>query len=113
MSNNVTPQPRRALGPTEIVSQLAKLSGWVLQGDGPSLAISRRFEFVNFLEVMSFANAIAWIAQRRDHHPDLHLSYRHCAVCWRTHDAGGITRLDFDCAAEVDALLGPRLDAST
>lgn len=97
---------RRALGPTELVTQLSQLPGWTLQGDGPELAIARRYEFAHFHEVMAFANAVAWIANQRDHHPDLQLSYRHCTVSWRTHDAGGITRSDFECAAQVDALRG-------
>jgi 4a-hydroxytetrahydrobiopterin dehydratase len=100
-----TPAPR-ALGPTELVTQLSQLPGWTLQGDGPELAIARRYEFANFHEVMAFANAVAWLAQQRDHHPELLLSYRHCTVSWRSHDAGGITRSDFDCAAQVDALRG-------
>ncbi|MDE2617864.1 MAG: 4a-hydroxytetrahydrobiopterin dehydratase [Burkholderiales bacterium] len=106
MSSAPQAPARRALGPTEIVTQLAQHPGWTLQGDGPELAISRRYEFGNFHEVMAFANAVAWIAQQRDHHPDLLLNYRHCTVSWRTHDAGGITRIDFDCAAQVDALRG-------
>jgi len=98
------PDARRALGPTEIVSQLAQLEGWSLHGDGADLAIGKRFEFANFHEVMAFTNAVAWIAHQRDHHPELVLTYRHCTVRWNTHDAGGVTRLDFACAAQVDAL---------
>ncbi len=99
-----SPAGRRPLGPTEIVTQLAQRPGWTLQGDGAELAIARRFEFSNFHEVMAFANAVAWIAHQCDHHPELQLGYRHCTVAWRTHDAGGITRTDFDCAARVDTL---------
>lgn len=95
---------RRPLGPTELVTQLAQRPGWRLQGDGAEVAIARRYDFSSFHEVMAFANAVAWIAQRRDHHPEMLLSDRHCTVAWRTHDAGGITHLDFHCAAEVDAL---------
>ena len=97
---------RRPLGPTELVTELARHPGWLLQGDGPDLSIARRYEFGSYPEVMAFANAVAWMAQQRDHHPDLLVSYRHCTVAWRTHDAGGITRLDFECAAQVDALRG-------
>ena len=95
---------RRPLGPTELVTELSRHPGWQLQGDGPELGIARRYEFDSYQEVMAFANAVAWMAQQRDHHPDLLMSYRHCTVSWRTHDAGGITRLDFECAAAVDAL---------
>lgn len=106
MSGAAPAPARRALGPTELVTQLSQLPGWTLQGDGPELAIARRYAFANFHEVMAFANAVAWLAQQRDHHPELLLSYRHCTVSWRSHDAGGITRSDFDCAAQVDALRG-------
>lgn len=106
MSSAPSNTPRRALGPTDIVSQLAQLQGWALHGDGPTLAIEKHFEFVDFHEVMAFANAVAWIAHQRDHHPELQLGYRRCSVRWRTHDAGGITRSDFECAAQVDALRG-------
>lgn len=105
---SIAPQAtaRRPLGPTELVTELAQHPGWMLQGDGAELAIARRYEFASYPEVMAFANAVAWIAQERDHHPDMQLGYRYCTVAWRTHDAGGITRIDFDCAARVDALRG-------
>jgi 4a-hydroxytetrahydrobiopterin dehydratase len=97
---------RRPLGPTELVTELSRHPGWTLQGDGDAVCIARRFSFGSYAEVMAFANAVAWLAQRRDHHPDLQISYGACTVAWRTHDAAGITRLDFACADEVDALKG-------
>jgi 4a-hydroxytetrahydrobiopterin dehydratase len=98
---------RRALGPTDLVTQLARLQGWTLQGDGAELTIAKRYDCADFHEVMAFANAVAWIAHQRDHHPELLLGPRQCTVRWRTHDAGGISRLDFECAAQVDALREP------
>jgi 4a-hydroxytetrahydrobiopterin dehydratase len=53
---------------------------------------------------MGFANAVAFLANAADHHPDLQLSYGHCTVRFMTHDVGGITVSDFSCAAKVDAL---------
>lgn len=106
MSSAPQATARRPLGPTELVTQLAQHPGWMLQGNGAELAIARRYEFASYPEVMAFANAVAWIAQGRDHHPDMQLGYRFCTVAWRTHDAGGITRIDFECAAQVDALRG-------
>lgn len=98
--------PRRALGATEIVTQLSQHAGWSLHGDGEELVIQKHFEFANFHEVMGFANAVAWLANQRDHHPDMLLQYRRVTVRWRSHDAGGITHTDFECAALVDALPG-------
>lgn len=105
MPNQPQTLVKRALKATEIVANLAQLEGWRLSGDGPELAIEKRFDFPDFHQSMAFANAVAFIAQRQDHHPELVVAYRHCTVRWRSHDAGGITRADFECAAQVDALL--------
>jgi 4a-hydroxytetrahydrobiopterin dehydratase len=53
---------------------------------------------------MAFVNAVAWIAHREDHHPDLKLSYGRCTVRFNTHDVDGISLSDFHCAAAVDQL---------
>jgi Zn-dependent protease with chaperone function len=50
-------------------------------------------------------NAIAFIAKVQDHHPELAVTYSRCVVRFNTHDVGGISATDFDCAARVDALL--------
>lgn len=97
---------RRALSATEIVTQLTQLNGDAAQGwkllDG---ALEKTYRFANFHETMAFVNALAWIAHREDHHPDLAVGYNRCAVRFNTHDVGGISVSDFACAAAVDALL--------
>jgi len=67
--------------------------------------ISRDFTFKNFYETVAFVNALAWIANREDHHPDLEVSYKHCVVHFSTHAIGGLSENDFICAAKADALL--------
>ena len=67
-------------------------------------AIEKTFAFANFYETIAFVNALAWIANREDHHPDLRVSYNRCVVRWSTHDAGGITKNDIICAARTDQL---------
>jgi 4a-hydroxytetrahydrobiopterin dehydratase len=97
--------PRRALSATEVVTRLTQLNGDAALGwkliDG---ALEKTFRFDNFHETMAFVNALAWIAHRADHHPDLALSYGQCTVRFNTHDVNGISVSDFDCAAQVDAL---------
>lgn len=96
---------RRALSATEIVTQLTQLNGESAQGwkliDG---ALENTFTFVNFHETMAFVNAVAWIAHREDHHPDMGLGYSRCTVRFNTHDVGGISVSDFHCAGAVNAL---------
>ena len=96
---------RRALSPTEVVTRLAQAAGWQLAGSDDEVAIEKAFAFGNYHETMAFVNAVAFIAHRLDHHPDLSVHYARCVVRWRTHSARGITELDFEAASQVDALL--------
>ena len=105
MSNPIH-QNRRALSATEVVTQLSKLNGeqplgWRLM-DG---ALEKSFSFKNYYETMGFVNAVAFIANTEDHHPDLSVSYNRCTVRFNTHDVKGISVSDFFCASKVDALL--------
>jgi len=98
-------QPRRTLSPTEIVTRLGNLPGWRLAGDGADVAIEKTFSFANYDETMAFVNAVAFIAKREDHHPDLSVHYSRCVVRWNTHSVQGLSDTDFACARLVDALL--------
>ena len=98
---------RQALGPAQIIGKLAQLEGWKLCGDGPTFAIEKTFRFKNYLATLSFANAVAFLAEQQDHHPDMLLGYSSCSVRWRTHDVHGVSVTDFSCAALTDALLKP------
>jgi 4a-hydroxytetrahydrobiopterin dehydratase len=68
-------------------------------------AIARTFTFKNYYETMAFVNAIAFIAHRQDHHPDLQVGYNKCRVEYSTHDAGGLSEKDFAGAHAVEGLL--------
>ena len=84
-----------------IESHLASVPGWAL-ADG---AIERTFNFPDFHQTIAFVNALAWVAQREDHHPELQVGYSRCTVRFNTHSVGGISINDFICAAKLDALL--------
>jgi 4a-hydroxytetrahydrobiopterin dehydratase len=99
---------RRALSAPEIVAKLVEIPGWMLDGDGTDIAIQKSFRFANYLETMSFVNAVAFIAERHDHHPDMSVHFNRCVVRFNTHDVGGISLTDIECATEVDVLGKPR-----
>jgi 4a-hydroxytetrahydrobiopterin dehydratase len=84
-----------------LVSQLD--AAWALAEDGSSL--SREFKFLNFDQTMAFVNALAWVARKDNHHPDINAGYNYCNVTWTTHALGGLSENDFICAAKTDALL--------
>ena len=98
-------QTRRALTATEVVAKLAQLEGWSLSGDGAHVAIEKTYRFANYHETIAFVNAVAFIAHTEDHHPDLSVHYDRCVVRLNTHDVGGISPTDIDCATRFDALL--------
>lgn len=96
---------RRALSATDIVSGLARLDGWKITGDGADVAIAKTFTFANYFETIAFVNALAFIAHTQDHHPDLSVHYNRCVVRFNTHDVGGISLTDIECASQADALV--------
>jgi 4a-hydroxytetrahydrobiopterin dehydratase len=91
----------RPLEAPEIQRLLSELEGWSHR-DG---AIDKTFHFSSYGETMAFVNAVAWISQREDHHPDLEVGYDRCRVAYRTHTVRGLSENDFICAAKVDTLL--------
>jgi len=94
----------KALTATQIVANLAKLEGWNLTGDGADVAIEKTFSFADYAQTMAFVNAVAWTSQAHNHHPELRVYFSHCVVRYRTHDVAGLSKMDFECAAAVDAL---------
>lgn len=98
-------QARPALTATQIVAKLAHVESWQLDGDGASMAITKTFRFANYFETIAFVNAVAFVAHTQDHHPDLQVSYNRCVVRFNTHDVGGLSVSDFDCAALLNAML--------
>ena len=68
-------------------------------------ALTRTFRFDDYYRTIAFVNALAYIANRENHHPDLSVHYDRCVVRFSTHDAGGLTENDFICAARTDRLL--------
>ncbi len=87
----------------EINKLLTQLKDWQVSKDGKS--ISKRFSFKGFYKTMAFVNAIAWIANQENHHPDLQVGYDYCIVQYTTHAINGLSKNDFICAAKVDVLL--------
>ena len=90
-----------------------QLEHWKINQAGTS--IEREFLFKNYYHTMNFVNAIAWIANKEAHHPDLEVNYGRCLVTFTTHDSGNtLTINDLICAAKVSDLIevgdfGPKL----
>jgi 4a-hydroxytetrahydrobiopterin dehydratase len=84
----------------ELAQNLAALPGWT----HAHKALNKSFAFADYYRTMAFVNAIAFVAHRQDHHPDLSVHYNRVDVVYSTHDAGGVTLNDCICAAKVESL---------
>jgi 4a-hydroxytetrahydrobiopterin dehydratase len=89
----------KALSKIEVKELLSEnLKQWSFDGN----YLKRDFEFKSFVEAFSFMTAIAIEAEKIDHHPDWSNVYNRVAIKLNTHDAKGITKLDFDLADTID-----------
>lgn len=91
----------RKLGEDEVATNLAGLSGWSLENG----KLYRAFKFSNFVEAFGFMTSAAIEAEKMDHHPEWFNVYSKVEIHLTTHDAGGITDLDFALAAKMNALV--------
>jgi 4a-hydroxytetrahydrobiopterin dehydratase len=90
-----------ALSPAEITHGLKAIPEWRLENG----ALARSFSFADFREAMSFVNAVADLAERAGHHPDIDIRYNKVMLALSSHDAGGITNRDFSLAAAIGQVL--------
>lgn len=92
----------QALDFREVIARQAAVPLWRLE-NGPMLV--RHWQFPDFAHALALANQVGAIAEAMNHHPDLTVGWGKLTVAITTHDAGGLTELDFAFAARVDALV--------
>lgn len=90
----------RRLDPADVQARLAHAPGWGLR-DGK---LHRAFRFPDFATAFGFMAASAVVAERMNHHPEWSNVYDLVEVDLVTHDAGGISELDFALAQRMNAL---------
>jgi 4a-hydroxytetrahydrobiopterin dehydratase len=90
------------LSDTEINAWLTGQSAWRLQ-DG-KLALSLQFQ--DFSMAWGFMSRVALLAEQQQHHPEWLNVYNRVEIALVTHDAGGLTKKDFNLADSINGLLG-------
>jgi 4a-hydroxytetrahydrobiopterin dehydratase len=80
---------------------LAQLPEW--RHDGQRDAITREFEFTDFMQAFSFMAQLALYAEKHRHHPEWSNVYNRVLITLTTHDAGGLTQNDIDFARYAGA----------
>jgi len=88
------------LSKEDITAGLSELPGWALANE----KLRREFKFGNFVEAFGFMTSSAIEAEKMNHHPEWFNVYSKVVVELTTHDAGGITELDFELARKMNKL---------
>ena len=87
------------LNQDQISSNLSNFSGWNFENN----SISKQFQFKDFIEALSFVNAVGLESEKMDHHPDiLMFAWNKVKITISTHSAGGVTDKDFLLAKKIE-----------
>lgn len=92
----------KQLDQQELVDALAGLPGWIYNAGRD--AITREFEFGDFVGAFSFMTSVALIAEKADHHPEWSNVYGRVSILLTTHDSGGVTSRDVELARIISAI---------
>ena len=96
------PPRAEAIEPGTLVRRVRDLPGWELD-EGK---LHREFLFDDFVAAFGFMSCAALIAEKMDHHPEWSNVYNRVDVRLTTHDAGGVTELNFELACRMNELTG-------
>jgi 4a-hydroxytetrahydrobiopterin dehydratase len=94
----MSPRPTR-LDDSAVTAALTARPGWERDGD----TIRKSFTLESFADAVAFVVRVGFDAEAMNHHPDLDVRWRTVHVALSTHDAGGLTELDFELAGRIDA----------
>jgi 4a-hydroxytetrahydrobiopterin dehydratase len=84
----------------QIAAELAAVPAWTRDG-GAIIAVTER---ADFRDALLYVGAVAYLAERANHHPDVAISWNKVTLTLSTHSAGGLTANDFALARQISAL---------
>jgi len=92
----------------EIEALKPQVPDWEVVEAGGVPRLCRTFSFPDFKSAMAFALAVGELAEREQHHPDLHVAWGKVVVETWTHKIRGLHTNDFILAAKTDAIAAAR-----
>jgi pterin-4a-carbinolamine dehydratase len=78
-----------------------ELSGWTVEAN----YLKRVYQTDGWPTTLMTVNAIAFIAEAANHHPDLTVSWSKVGVSLQSHSAGGITDMDLELAKKIESVV--------
>jgi 4a-hydroxytetrahydrobiopterin dehydratase len=91
----------KVLSAAQVDERLKGLDGWRREGR----FITKTFEFKEFMEGIAFINRVAAVAEKEEHHPDIHVRYTSVTLSVQTHSEGGVTDWDIGLAKSIEKAL--------
>ncbi len=88
------------LTPEQANTELASTPGWTISDGQLTRTVTRK----DFRDALLFVNAVGFIAERAEHHPDILISWNAVTLTLVTHSAGGLTSKDFELARQIGEL---------
>ena len=90
------------LNDAQLIDALKPLHNWTKHHTRS--AIEKTFTFKDFNQAFGFMTRVALLAEQANHHPEWSNVWNRVVIDLTTHDAGGITKLDFILAARCAQL---------
>src|ERR1700722_13744793 len=84
----------------QVASELAQTPDWTVSDGQLTRTVTRK----DFRDALLFVNAVGFLAERANHHPDIAISWNKVTLNLVSHSAGGLTGQDFALAREISAL---------
>ncbi len=97
----------RLLAESEIEERLKGMKGWKLDG----AFITKTYRFKRFPDGIAFVDEVAKVAEKEEHHPDIHVRYTTVTLSLQTHSEGGVTDWDIELARAIEKA-GPKISNS-
>jgi 4a-hydroxytetrahydrobiopterin dehydratase len=84
----------------QITAELATVPAWTRAGDSITTVTERK----DFRDALLYVGAVAYLAERANHHPDITIEWNRVTLTLSTHSAGGLTTADFALARQISSL---------
>ena len=84
----------------QITAELATVPAWARDGGSITTVATR----ADFRDALLYLGAVAYLAEKANHHPDIGIAWNKVTLTLSTHSAGGLTANDFALARQISSL---------
>ena len=85
----------------QVATELAATPDWTVSDGQLTRTVTRK----DFRDALLFVNAVGFLAERANHHPDISIAWNAVTLTLISHSAGGLTGKDFALARQISGLL--------